>query len=287
MLPISSSPLKFIRRVRAFGNIYDYCRIILLIMKTKLLTILIASNLGCAPAFASPDFWADDDKFSLSTGFDHRSGKYDTAGTSGMLSIPATGEYENGHWMIRVKAPNALVPVTSGAASGMRLVSTGITPDIQSALDDAVAAATYNLFSGSSSKTGIDLTGKVRLNSAVTGTSAQNDYAAQADAYQSYHKFTALGSLGYRFSGKPTGINIDKVLYGSFGGAYQLDEKLHGGVDLNLSQNSALTGEGQREISAYVSRKINKNFKAKGYVLRNFSNGSPDRSLGAKVYYGF
>ena len=255
-------------------------------MKIKLFTFLVAANLGCATAFAAPDFWSDDDKFSLSAGFNYKSGMYDMAGTSDMLSTPATGEYENGQWIFRVIAPKAHL---SGATpSEIGLVGAGnATRTAQTALDETVAAASYNLYSGSSSKTAIDLTGKVKLNAAAPGLYTQNDYAAQADAYQSYQKFTALGSLGYRISGKPTGINMDKVLYGSFGGAYELDEKLYGGVDLNLSQNSSLAGAGQREISAYVSRKINKNFKAKGYVLKDFSSGSPDSSLGAKVYYGF
>lgn len=257
-------------------------------MKIKLFTFFILANLGCASAFAATDFWSDDNKFSLSAGFDSKSGKYDMASTTDMLSVPATGEYGNAQWMIRVKAPNAKVPGTGGVTSEIAHIMAGkYTRAIPLALDETVAAATYNLYSGSSSNIGIDLTGKVKLNSAVPGLNTQNDYAAQADAYQSFNKFTALGSLGYRISGKPAGINMDKVLYGSFGGSYQLDEKLYGGVDLNVSQNSSLAGAGQREISAYVSRKINKNFKAKGYVLKDFSNGSTDSSLGAKVYYGF
>ena len=271
-----------------------FCIIIPVIMKYRLLTILIATGFGSASAYAAPDFWTDDKKFSLSAGFDYKSGQYDTPNTTEMLAVPATGEYENGPWTIKVKAPNARVSSPGTAPFGIPHPGTGSFSvgnftgvDTHSGLDKTVAAATYNLYSGEQSKYGINLTGKVRLNSPIEGLSTQNEYAAQADAYQSFNRFTALGSLGYRISGRPTGINMDKVLYGSFGGSYQLDEALYGGIDLSLSQDSSLAGSGQREISAYVSHKFSKNFKAKGYVLKGFSNSSPDSTLGAKVYYGF
>ncbi|MDH4235006.1 MAG: hypothetical protein OEV15_07725, partial [Gallionella sp.] len=91
----------------------------------------------------------------------------------------------------------------------------------------------------------------------------------------------------YKILGSPAGINMNKMIYGSFGGTYQLDDKMNGGVDFSLSQSPSATSAGQRELTAYVSRRINKNFKAKGYLLKGFSNGSPDSGLGAQVYYGF
>jgi len=257
-------------------------------MKSGLITILVIACYGGAPAYAAPDFWSDDNKFRLTAGFDYKTGQYESPSTADMLTVPATGEYEHGPWTIKVKSPNVRAPRSGIANSGTEFAKIGNpAKDTHLGLDKTVAAATYNLYSDDLSMTGINLTGKVRLNAPVEGMITQNEYAAQADAYQSFDRFTASGSLGYRISGRPTGINMDKVLYGSFGGSYQLDEKIYGGVDLSLSQNSSLAGSGQREISAYVSRKISKNFKAKGYVLKGFSNNNPDSSLGAKVYYGF
>jgi hypothetical protein len=155
-------------------------------------------------------------------------------------------------------------------------------------LGDTVASASYNIYSGKASTFGIDLTGKVKVKAADPGLGiGQNDYAAQAAAYQKFNRFTAQGSLGFSVLGSSATINMNKVIYGSFGGSYQLNDKMHGGVDLNLTQSPSFTGDGHRELTAYVSRKIGKNFKAKGYVLKGFSNGSPDSSLGAQVQYGF
>lgn len=258
-------------------------------MENKILIILVAANLGVATAFAAPAARSDDDKFSLSTGFDYSAGKYGTANPPDMLSIPVTSGYETGQWMFKVAVPYARIPSTSGLAPGIgRGRADGAARDTQPDFGDPVAAASYNIYSGRASTFGIDLTGKVRLKATDAGLDiGQNDYAAQADAYQSFNKFTALGSVGYKVLGSPAGINMNKVIYGSFGGSYQLDDKMHGGVDLNLSQSPSLTGDGHRELTAYVSRNIGKNFKAKGYVLKGFSNGSPDSSLGAQVHYGF
>lgn len=251
--------------------------------------ILIVVNFVAASAFAAPGAWTDkDDKFSLATEFDFN--RYDSASTPGKRSIPAaTGEYETGQWMFKVAVPYTRISGTAGTATGIGLAGTGIADrDMQSELGDPVAAASYNIYSGRTSKFGIDLTGKVKLKTADAGLDiGQNDYAAQADAYQSFDRFTAVGSVGLKFFGSPTGIDMNKVIYGSFGGSYQLDDKMFGGVDLNLSQNPSMSGEGHSELTAYLSRRIGKNFKAKGYILKGFSNGSPDNSLGAQVHYGF
>lgn len=258
-------------------------------MKNQLLILLIVANFAGAIAHAAPDVRTDDNIFSLTTGFDFKSGKYGTPNTNGVLAVPAVSEYEAGPWIFKVIVPSARISHTGGALSaGANAGTDGAGVDTPYGLGDTVAAASYNVYSGKESTFGVDLTGKVKLNFADAGLGAsQNDYAAQADAYQSFHQFTALGSLGYKVLGSTLGINMDKTIYGSFGGSYRLDDYMNGGVDLSMTQSSSISGAGRRELSAYVSRKINKNFKAKGYVLKGFSNSSPDSSLGAQIYYGF
>lgn len=259
-------------------------------MKNIILLILVLANLCGATAIAAPDFETDDGQFRLSAGFGYSSDKHVFTSTTDLQPKPTSGEYENGQWMLKVAVPYSRISGTSAAVPGIgNSWADGAAKETQFGFSDTVAAASYNIYSGKASTFGIDLTGKVKLKAADAGLGVgQNDYAAQADAYQSFNKFTALGSLGYKFMGSTAaGISMNKVVYGSFGGSYQLDDQMNGGIDINISQNSYSMGEGQRELSAYVSHKINKNFKAKGYVLKGFSNGSQDSSLGAQVYYGF
>jgi hypothetical protein len=242
-------------------------------MKSKILTALVAGILGVAAAFAAPVASASDERFSLSSGFDSSSNKYET-----------------GPWVFKLTVPAGISGKGSVVPEIGRIRTAGTTGSTQSGLGDTEAAATYNIYAGSASTPEIDLTGKVKVNMAdknkVFGF-GQNDYAAQMDVYQSLNKFTAKGSLGSKVLGNPTGITLNPLLYGSFGGVYQFTKQTSTGVDMSLSHDPSATGIMQQELSAYVSYKLDKNFKARGYVLRGFSNGTPNNALGGQVYYGF
>ena len=170
------------------------------------------------------------------------------------------------------------------------LFRSGTAGNAQSGLGDTEASATYNLYAGSASTFEINLTGKVKVNMADKNNAFgfnQNDYAAQMDVYQSLDKFTAKGSLGSKVLGSPTGMTLDPVIYGSVGGIYQLTAQTSTGVDMSLSQDPTAIGARQPELSAYVNYKLDKNFKARGYVLRGYSNGNTNSALGGQVYFGF
>lgn len=258
-------------------------------MKNSLPTVLILAAFSAANAHAAPDARSDDNIFSLTSGFDLDSGRYGVP-TTGILATPTIGEYEAGPLTFKVIVPSArrsgIVDSTSMSEHGK---ANAASIDTQYGLADTVAAASYNIYSGTGSTFGIDLTGKVKLNATRPAlmSAALNDYAAQADAYRNFNRFTALGSLGYKVLGTATRFDMDGALYGTFGGSYRLDDYVNGGIDLSLSQSSPVSGAGRRELSAYVSRKINKNLKARGYFLTDFSSGTVDNSLGAQIYYGF
>ena len=228
--------------------------------------------------------WADTDRFSVSTGFDYSSGKYGSASTTNIFSIPVVGKYETGPWLFKLTIPYLKISGSGGVVPGVgryKIIATTPKTTTQSGLGDMVAAVTYNLYEGDTSTPGVDLIGRVKLATAGTGLgTGQNDYAVQADVYQSFGKFTPMGSLGYKFLGSPSGVTMNRAAYVSFGAAYQFTDQTSGGADMDLSQSSSATSAGQRELTVYLSHKIDKNFKIQGYVLKGFSNGSPDRGIG-------
>lgn len=234
-------------------------------MNSKIFLALVTGMLGLLMTFAAPPTLAGDDK---SIGFD-------------------SNQYVSGPWVFKLTSPTGIVGARGTPQIG-RIRSENTSKP--SALDDTEAAATYNLYGGNSSTPEIDLTGKVKVNrgdkSKIFGFT-QNDYAAQMDVYQNMDKFTAKGSLGSKVLGSPAGIILNPVFYGSFGGIYQFTEQTSSGVDMSLSQDPSYTGGVQPELSAYVSYKLDKNFKARGYVLRGISNGNLNNAVGGQVYYGF
>jgi hypothetical protein len=243
-------------------------------MKNNIFLVLAAGILGITAIFAAPVAWADDQRFSLSSAFDNGS-----------------DQYETGPWVFKLTAPSGM---TSSARTVPKIGGisrdTGDSNSTQFGLTETEAAASYNIYAGSASSPEINLTGKVRVNLSETSSDfslTHNDYSAQMDVYQNLNKFTAKGSLGSKIHGNPTGIILSPVLYGSFGGIYQLTEQTSTGVDMSLSQDPAASGTMQQEVSAYVNYKLDKNFKARGYVQRGYSNGNSNNILGGQVYYGF
>ena len=235
---------------------------------TNLISLAAGIALATAAA-ASHAASADDERFSLSSAFDD-----------------GTGQYEAGPWAFKLTVPSGLA--ASSELSGIK--ARAVASDTRSAFADTEAAASYNLYSGSNSRPEVNLTGKIKVNLADKNSAfglSQNDYAAQMDVYQNMDKFTAKGSLGSKLLGSPTGITLSPLLYGSFGGMYRFTERTSTGVDMNLSQEHATTGTLQQELSAYVDYKLDKNFKARGFVLREYSNGNLNNFLGGQVYYGF
>jgi hypothetical protein len=259
-------------------------------IKNEVLMVLLASTLsGAVAIFMTPEARADQGPFSLSGGSGLSPGAYGIAKTTDMLSTPATSQYENGSWAFKLTAPYSGTPTTGGPEIGHD-IATSTADNTHFGPVDSEAAATYNINRGVASTFGVNLTGKIKLNLADTfpGSSpGLNDYAAQAEAYRNLDRFQALGTLGYRIHSGEPGININKVFYGSVGGIYRLSDQMSGGIDFRLSQSPASPAQGQRQVSAYVSHNINNNFKARGYLLQDFSNGNPERTVGAAASYGF
>lgn len=242
-------------------------------MNNNILTALVTGTLVATVAFATPLAWAGDQRFSLSTGFDN-----------------SPNQYETGPWLFKLTVPSGITGTANEFPEIGDIRATSTPSSTQFGLADTEAAASYNLYSGSASSPEINLTGKVRVNTENKSNYfglTQNDYAAQMDVYQSLDKFTAKGTLGSMVQGSPTGIVLSPVLYGSFGGIYQLTEQTSTGVDMSLSQDTVSSGIMQHELSAYVNYKLDKNFKARGYVLRGLSNGNQNNVVGGQVYYGF
>lgn len=258
-------------------------------MKCKVLTVLVAATMGSAVLLFTPAAWADNGKFSLASGFDYSTGKYGTASSTGILSIPMVSKYATGPWIFKLTVPYVRISGAEGVVPGMgRIKARSTAVNSRSGFGDTVAVASYNLYEESTSAIGVDLTGKIKFATADTGLgSGANDYAAQMDIYQSLDKFTAMGSLGSKVLGSPAGIAMNTVFYGSVGGVYQLTNQTSGGIDMSLAQSPTTTTARQQELTAYVSYKIDKHFKAQGYVLKGFSDGSPDSGIGALFSYGF
>ena len=244
------------------------------LIKSRGLIASLAIAMAAAASFRCAS--ADQGQFSLSGGSPAPVGHGVTAD---MLSSPPMGQYASGPWTFKLTAPSAANP-----EHGLDVVAGNVHPG----LAGSEAAVSYNIDTGVESTFGFNLTGKVSLADPSPGIAyGINNYTAQANAYQSLDRFQAQGSLGYLIHQGAPEINMNRVIYASVGASYQLNEQISGGVDFRLAQSPIPLEQGQRRISAYVSHNLDNNFKAKGYLLQDYSNGIEDRSVGAAVSYGF
>ncbi|MHB1331628.1 MAG: transporter family protein [Sulfuriferula sp.] len=231
---------------------------------------------------------AGDSGLSFTTGLDYSSGKYGGTQSTDITYIPLTGKYETGRWVFQLTVPYVRITGPGNVTQGGIVLRSGqTTRTTQSGLGDIVAGATYNAYAGNGpDPLLIDLTGKVKFGTADEkkglGTGS-NDYAAQVDMYKGMGQFTALGTVGYKVFGNAPGLKLDNVFYGSVGGVYKISQQTSGGLILDLRQKVVSTGASQRDVTAFISHKINQDWKAQVYAVNGFSNASPDWGAGAML----
>lgn len=229
---------------------------------------------------------AEGDHFSLGAGFEYSTGNFGAASSTSILSIPVVGSYATDLWAFKLTVPYVRISGTGGVLPDGRRVkaATSNKKSTQSGLGDVIAAATRNIYSGSESNTRADLTGKIKFATAGTNLgTGRNDYAVQADVYRGLDRFTAMGALGYEVLGSPAGVSMNNVAYGILGGFYRLTEQTGGGAEMRISRKPSAIGEGQRELTLYLNHGSGEGLNIRGYVLKGFSDGSPDSGFGMMV----
>src|SRR6267143_1408308 len=237
-------------------------------------------------AFAQGALAADAGEFSLGVGFNYSSGEYGTSTTTEILSIPVIARYDRGPWIFKLTVPYLRISGGTSVVPGVgRVTSTnprrrggGAGEATATGLGDIVASATYTAFYNSATTFGVDVTGRVKLGTADRdqglGT-GENDYGMQVDAYKTYGRVTYFGGIGY--------IQLNSVLNATAGASYKLDERNSAGLSVDTRERASPSGSPQRELTAFWTQKIDRTWRAQAYVLKGFSDGSPDWGVGVSV----
>ncbi|MDD5058925.1 MAG: hypothetical protein PHQ60_13730 [Sideroxydans sp.] len=260
--------------------------------QTKLMTGILLGVFFSSAAFA-----ADENRVTLSGGFDYSSGKYGTANTTDIVSIPLNALYESGAWAFKLTVPYLRVSgdssvVASGMHGGRRMMSSGMSGStsttsgntVQSGLGDVVTMAMYNVYASDDSGTGIDLGGRIKFGTAskALGT-GENDYALQMYAYRDIENFSPGIMLGYEVPGSSAALPLSNAWYGSVGSAYYFSDQTSAGLEYKYAQKASVTGAPQRELTLYAAQQMGETFNLRGYLLKGFADGSPDYGIGMTV----
>jgi hypothetical protein len=226
-------------------------------------------------------------KISLETGLNYNTGKYGGTQSSDILYLPFTGKYQNNAWTLKLTVPYLRISGPINVVNGVG--STGIatnTVSTRSGLGDVIAAVTYNTYNSVSSRLFINLTGKVKFGTASSshglGT-GKSDYSFQSEIFRLAGKLTPFGIIGYTVYGKPAGYTLNNGSYGSLGGSYRFDSETSGGAMLDASEKISPAGSSRLSVIFFASHKLEKNWKAQGYILKGFTNSVPSWGVGATI----
>lgn len=253
--------------------------------KIWLYGMLTATALATFPVAAEPGF-------SLTTGLDYSTGKYGGTESTDILYIPFTGKYEADKYTLKLTVPYLRITGPGNVVKDVGQIrgSTSTTRTRQSGLGDVVAAGTYNMYDGRANGTLVDVTAKIKFGTADDAKglgTGEKDYSLQAELYKTLGKNTVFGTLGYKVMGSPAGVTLNNVFYGSLGAGHKYNQETSAGLILDLREKASATGSAQQELTAYVSRKLGKTWKAQAYAVKGFSDGSPDWGAGAMITAAF
>lgn len=125
----------------------------------------------------------------------------------------------------------------------------------------------------------LDLVGNVKFGTADASKNlgtGKNDYSAQLDGYSTFGKTTLFATAGYKVVGEPAGTTVNNIAYGTLGISQKVGDQTSAGLILDAAQSSSELSPGTRELSVFVSSKINPDLKIQASLLKGFSDGSPD-----------
>lgn len=220
---------------------------------------------------------------SLSTGIDFTTGEYGGVDDIEDTYVPLTLSIARGRLGYRLTVPYLSVRAPSGTLftdpGGQPIPGTG-TRTTESGLGDVVGSVTlYDVINNRNNAIAMDLTGKVKLATADENKglgTGEHDYSLQADFYKFFDRFTLLASAGYKVRGDPIGVDLENVFLASAGGIYQFRSQTRLGVIYDYRESAFATGEAIREVTGFVSKRLNDTWRLQFYLVNGQSDSSPD-----------
>lgn len=245
---------------------------------------------------------------SVGTGINYTTGTYGGSNSTSIVTIPVIARYEGDAWSfratvpyLRINGPRAVIPgagrIDNGNAIDDLLHLTGsqrgrsqTDSRTVSGIGDSTLSATYTMYSGSVSRSGVGLTGKVKL---ATGDEAQglgtgsNDFSFQVDGFQQMDRNTLFGVVGYTIFGDSPIVDLQNVPNVGVG----VSHRMHGGDSVGLAFDARQGGNPSpaplRELTAFWTHNLEGNWRTQAYFLKGFARGSPDWGLGLNATLAF
>ncbi len=229
----------------------------------------------------------------LGVGFDFSVGNYSTRLSTEVLHLPVTATYESGPLKLEVS-----IPFTELSGPG-NVVIAGVNRSpvpvalrarehrSTSGIGDLAAVASYNVAYIPERQLSIDLGAGVKLPTGAEprlGT-GEMDYSFQADAVADRDQFTFFGTLGYNVLGEPSGYTLENSVFVKAGGSFKYMPRTVVGLTVEWRQAASPVSPSPLETTVYANHELSPGVELSGYVLKGWSDGSPELGLGISVLW--
>ena len=226
---------------------------------------------------------------TFTTGMDYSSGGYGQSQKTRITYIPFITKYElNDNWTFKAVVPWLSIDGPGGVSADSR-VTTGTSSNTrsrESGLGDIVLGTTYSAVQLNEQKLYIDLGAKVKIPTASENKglgTGKTDYTVSVDVYKTFNRMTALGTVGYKVLGDPSGVTLNNVWFGTIGAVYKIDDMNSAGATLDLRQATTATSTSLREYTIFLSHKFNQTYKLQTYMIAGDTTSSVDFGAGAML----
>lgn len=225
----------------------------------------------------------------ISTGMDFSTGKYGAEESTDMLYIPLIFKYGTDKW-----SSGLTIPYISLESSGDVVIGPDGRPvpipggdaTSESGLGDITGSFTWFAYPGNETLPIVDVTGRIKFPTANEdkglGT-GELDWALETDLIKPLQNHSLFFTLGYKIFGDTDEVKINNVFYGSIGDAYRINKSTSLGAFYDIREATSDFTEGMNELTGYVSHRLTPKWKIMGYLVKGFSDGSPDVGAGFLV----
>lgn len=229
--------------------------------------------------------------YTFSAGAEYTNGDYGAAIDTAMLQIPFTLGYTDEQYAWSVTVPFVQISgsedvVFSGTTHSPKFTTTttSTVKQTNSGLGDIILSGTYQLTNETKVSPWFALTGKIKLGTADEkkrlGT-GENDYAAQVEvAKKALH-----GYLGYKIIGDTSTVNFNDVSYGAVGITFPVNKKWTSVAELYTEQAAVSGVDNVQELSLSLSKSLRDKKRMSVYIVKGFTNSSPEWGAGVTLSY--
>ena len=277
-------------------------------LKERWIATLVALLLFLAGWLAGIQLALAESEFSVGSGVTYSNGDYGGTAATHIVTIPFVVRYERDAWTLgatlpylRITGPGNVIPGVGpiatisavgnsvglpllGGSAGSQTSSTTV-----SGLGDASAAATY-MFYSADKNAGLGLTGRIKF---ATGDETQalgtgsTDTGAQLEGFRRIKRNTIFGAIGYTWFGNSPVAQLQNVANFGVGASHRLDGDDVLGIAFDARQAGSPAPAALRELSAFWTHPIDRNWRLQLFALKGFATGSPDWGAGLNAAYAF